>query len=295
MAKIIDGKVISEEVLSEIKERTEELKAQKGITPGLALLLVGEDAASKIYVSSKDKACAALGFNSIIERRPADITEEEIIAQIDKWNADDSVHGILVQLPVPKHINEDRVLLRISPKKDVDGFHPENAGRLMIGMPGFVPCTPAGIVEMIKRMDIDIKGKHVVVVGRSNIVGKPIANLLYQKNKYANAVVTICHTGAPDLKYYTRQADVLVAAVGVPELIKAEDVKEGVVVIDVGINRVEDANLPKGYRVCGDVDFEGVSAKASYITPVPGGVGKMTIAMLMYNTLKSAEGTMFDA
>lgn len=294
MAQIIDGKKISEDIKSEIKERTKLLLENKGIKPGLAVLLVGDDAASSIYVNSKAKACEALGFHSVVKLLPADTREEEVIEIINEWNNNDEIHGILVQLPLPKQINETRVLLTIKPSKDVDGFHPENVGRLVVGLPGFVSCTPAGIFELLRRSNIDISGKHAVVVGRSNIVGKPIANILYQKKPNANAVVTICHTGAKDLSYYTKQADVIIAAVGKAEVIKPEDVKDGVVVIDVGINRIEDSNSPKGYRIVGDVDFEGVSQKASAITPVPGGVGPMTIAMLMYNTLLSAEGNLFN-
>lgn len=294
MALIIDGKKISDTIKQEIKEKTQELINSRGIRPGLAVLLVGEDAASQIYVRSKAKACEDLGFHSLVERMPASASEEEVLALVNRWNNDPTIHGILVQLPLPKQINEVKVLLAISPRKDVDGFHPENLGRLMIGMPGFVSCTPAGIVELLLRSNIELKGKHVVVVGRSNIVGKPVANLLYQKNPRANAIVTICHTAAKDLSYYTKQADILIAAVGVPEVIKAEDVKENVTVIDVGINRIEDPNHPKGSRVVGDVDYHAVFEKAHAITPVPGGVGPMTIAMLMNNTYISAEGSIFN-
>ncbi len=290
MTKIIDGKKISAEIKEEVKQKTAKLLEEKGIKPGLAVLLVGDDPASAIYVKSKAKACEALGFNSYVEIWESNVTEEQVLAQVQKWNEDESVHGILVQLPLPKHIDEEKVINTISPKKDVDGFHPENMGRLVIGMPGFVSCTPGGIVELLKRSDVDAKGKHVVVVGRSNIVGKPITNLMYQKKEFANGIVTICHSAAKDLSYFTKQADILIAAVGVPEMIKDVDVKDGVVIIDVGINRVEDATREKGYRVCGDVDFESVSKKASAITPVPGGVGPMTIAMLMYNTYLSASG-----
>ncbi|ROL61461.1 bifunctional 5,10-methylenetetrahydrofolate dehydrogenase/5,10-methenyltetrahydrofolate cyclohydrolase, partial [Bacteroidetes/Chlorobi group bacterium ChocPot_Mid] len=245
------------------------------------------------YVNSKEKFSKELGYKSIVLRKSADVTEEEVLKIVRDWNNDPTIHGILVQLPLPKHINENKVIMSISPLKDVDGFHPESFGRLVIGLPGFVPCTPAGIMEMLKRSDIKVKGKHVVVVGRSNIVGKPIANLLYQKNPDANAVVTICHTGADDIKKYIREADVLVAAVGVPEMIKGEDVKDGVVVIDVGINRVDDLSKSKGYRITGDVHFDSVKEKASAITPVPGGVGLMTVAMLMKNTYLSASGELF--
>lgn len=293
MAFIIDGKKISDEIKSEIKQRTEKLFSEKSIKPGLAVLLVGNDPASSIYVNSKAKACQSLGFNSIVEHLPEDTPESEVINIVNQWNADPSIHGILVQLPLPKHINETKVLLTIQPNKDVDGFHPENVGRLVIGLPGFVSCTPAGIFELLKRSNIETAGKHAVIVGRSNIVGKPIANILYQKKAFANAIVTICHTAAKDLSYYTKQADILVAAVGKPEIIRGEDVKDGVVVIDVGINRIEDPSTEKGYRIVGDVHFDSVSEKASAITPVPGGVGPMTIAMLMYNTLLSAEGVVY--
>ncbi len=294
MTLIIDGKAIAADIRKELKEKTEIYFGEKGIKPGLAVLQVGENPASKVYVNMKEKACLEVGFKSIVKRVPVETSEEEVLNIVNKWNNDDSIHGILVQLPLPKHIDENKVILSISPKKDVDGFHPESFGRLLIGLPGFVPCTPAGIMELLKRSNVNLKGKHVVVVGRSNIVGKPIANLLYQKNPDANAIVTICHTGADDITQYTKQADVLIAAVGVPELIKADDVKEGVVVIDVGVNRVDDDSKPKGYRLTGDVDFESVKEKASAITPVPGGVGPMTIAMLLMNTYKSATGELFN-
>jgi methylenetetrahydrofolate dehydrogenase (NADP+)/methenyltetrahydrofolate cyclohydrolase len=293
MAFIIDGKVISAEIKEELKVKTKKLIEERGIQPGLAVLLVGEDPASQSYVNSKEKFSKELGYKSFVLRKSADVTEEEVLKIVRDWNNDPTIHGILVQLPLPKHINENKVIMSISPLKDVDGFHPESFGRLVIGLPGFVPCTPAGIMEMLKRSDIKVKGKHVVVVGRSNIVGKPIANLLYQKNPDANAVVTICHTGADDIKKYIREADVLVAAVGVPEMIKGEDVKDGVVVIDVGINRVDDLSKSKGYRITGDVHFDSVKEKASAITPVPGGVGLMTVAMLMKNTYLSASGELF--
>ena len=288
MAIIIDGKKISSDIKNELKARVENITA-KGIKPKLALLLVGEDAASQMYVRSKERYCNDIGIESVVLRMPNTTTEEEVLDIIDKWNNDKTVNGILVQLPLPKHINESKVLLSISPSKDVDGFHPENVGRLVAGLPSYVPCTPLGIYELLKRYKINLKGKHCVVVGRSNIVGKPIANLLMQKEPNANAIVTVCHSAAPDISYYTKQADILIAAVGSPELIKGEDVKEGVVVIDVGINRVEDPSTEKGYRVVGDVNFAEVSKKASAITPVPGGVGPMTIAMLILNTLRSAE------
>lgn len=290
MPKIIDGKSISNDILQEIARDTAQLYAGRGIKPGLGLLLVGENPASQVYVRSKEKACENAGFHSVVIRKPVETTEAEILEIIRNWNEDDAIHGILVQLPLPKHVDETRVLLAISPRKDVDGFHPENVGRMVAGMSCFVACTPAGIMELLARTGIETKGKHAVIVGRSNIVGKPMANLLVQKSTNANAIVTICHTAAPDMSYFTKQADILIAAVGVPHLIKAEDVKEGVVVIDVGVNRIPDANSPKGTRLVGDVDFENVAPKSSAITPVPGGVGPMTIAMLLKNTYISAAG-----
>lgn len=290
MALLIDGKKVSNEILSELKSKTEKLYEKKGIRPGLALLLVGENPASKVYVNSKRKACEELGFFSIVEHLPETTAESDVLSLISMWNNNPSIHGILVQLPLPKHIDPFRVTLAIKPSKDVDGFHPENVGRLVIGLPGFRPCTPLGIIELLNYYKVQTEGKHVVVVGRSNIVGKPIANMLYQKAPRANAIVTICHTAASDLSYYTRQADILISAIGSPNKIGATDVKEGAVVIDVGINRVEDRLSQKGYRLLGDVNFQQVEPIASAITPVPGGVGPMTIAMLMKNTYLSAEG-----
>jgi methylenetetrahydrofolate dehydrogenase (NADP+)/methenyltetrahydrofolate cyclohydrolase len=290
MTMIIDGKKISADIKAELALKTQRLIADRGIRPGLGLLLVGENPASQVYVRSKAKSCEELGYHSVTLTRPSDITEEEILAIVQTFNDDPLIHGILVQLPLPKHINEQNVLLAIDPRKDVDGFHPMNTGRLVAGLPCFAPCTPAGIMEMILRTGIETKGRHAVVVGRSNIVGKPIANMLYQKADGANAIVTIAHTATKDLSYYTKQADILVAAVGVPRVITADMVKEGVVVIDVGINRIEDPTAKSGSRLVGDVDYEGIFPKAKAITPVPGGVGPMTIAMLMHNTYRSAVG-----
>jgi methylenetetrahydrofolate dehydrogenase (NADP+)/methenyltetrahydrofolate cyclohydrolase len=290
MTKIIDGKAVSEQIKQELAVKTELLKSEKGITPGLALLLVGDNPASKVYVGSKERVSKELGYHSLVVKLPDTASEEEVLEYIKKWNNDPEIHGILVQLPLPKHIDENKVIMAISPRKDVDGFHPENFGRLVIGLPGFVSCTPAGIVELIKRYDIDVKGKHVVVIGRSNIVGKPIANLLYQKRDFANGIVTICHTGAKDISKYTLDADILITAIGVPNLIRKENIKEGVVIIDVGINSIPDSTKKSGQRLVGDVDFEGVKDMCSAITPVPGGVGPMTIAMLMQNTYLSASG-----
>lgn len=286
---IIDGKKISQDIKNEVKRATEKLKSEKGYVPGLAFILVGENPASQSYVKSKGKACEEIGFYSITERVPGSISEIDLLTLIDRFNNDKKIHGILVQLPLPKHINEQKVIEAISPSKDVDGFHPANVGKMMIGIDTFFPCTPYGIVELLKRSNIDPSGKHVVVVGRSNIVGKPIANMLVQKKDWANAIVTIAHTAAKDISYYTKQADILIAAVGKANAITKDMVKPGVVVIDVGINRVEDSAAKNGYRIVGDVDFDYVKEIASAITPVPGGVGPMTIAMLMVNTLKAAD------
>ncbi|MGD1044421.1 MAG: bifunctional 5,10-methylenetetrahydrofolate dehydrogenase/5,10-methenyltetrahydrofolate cyclohydrolase [Bacteroidota bacterium] len=288
MAEIIDGKKIAEDIKYEIKEETQRLKETKGIVPGLAVILVGDNPASQSYVKSKGKACEAIGFYSITEIMSATISEQALLAKIDEFNHDSRIHGILVQLPLPKHINEQKVIEAIDPRKDVDGFHPMSIGKLVIGLDTFKSCTPAGIQELLVRSGNDPSGKHVVVVGRSNIVGKPIANILVQKQRGANAVVTVAHTGASDLTSYIKSADILIAAIGKPEFITGAMLKPGVVIIDVGINRVEDASLPKGYRIVGDVHFESASKVAKAITPVPGGVGLMTVAMLLRNTLKAA-------
>jgi methylenetetrahydrofolate dehydrogenase (NADP+)/methenyltetrahydrofolate cyclohydrolase len=287
---IIDGKKISQEIKEEIRLATAQFKTEKGYVPGLAFILVGENPASQSYVKSKGKACEEIGFHSITERVPESISEAELLQMIDRFNNDPLIHGILVQLPLPKHINEQKVIEAISPSKDVDGFHPANVGKMMIGIDTFFPCTPYGIVELLKRSKIDPSGKHVVVVGRSNIVGKPIANMLVQKREWANAIVTIAHTGAKDISYYTKQADILIAAVGKAHAITKEMVKPGVVVIDVGINRIDDASAKNGSRLTGDVDYDSVKDVASAMTPVPGGVGPMTIAMLMVNTFRAAGG-----
>ncbi len=287
MTKIIDGKQIAEKIKQEVRENTAKLYKDKGIKPGLAILLVGNDPASESYVRSKERNSENMDFHFVMERRDSNISEDEVLSLIDTWNNDESIHGILIQLPLPKHIDENKVLKKLNPDKDVDGFHPINLGRLVIGLDGMVPCTPAGIVELLKRSEIETKGKHVVVLGRSNIVGKPVANLLYQKKEGANAIVTICHSAAEDVFQYTKQADILIVAIGNANFIKEEHIKEGCTIIDVGINRI-DADNEKGYEIVGDVDFNSVIGKASAITPVPGGVGPMTIAMLMSNTYKSA-------
>ncbi|MBN1399039.1 MAG: bifunctional 5,10-methylene-tetrahydrofolate dehydrogenase/5,10-methylene-tetrahydrofolate cyclohydrolase [Bacteroidetes bacterium] len=287
-AEIIDGKKIAEEIKNEVKRDVERMRASKGIVPGLAVILVGDNPASQSYVRSKGKACEEAGMYSVTERLPVDTPEYVLLEKIARFNTDPKIHGLLVQLPLPKHISEDEVIRAIDPRKDVDGFHPVNIGKLVIGQDTFKSATPAGIQELLIRSGNDPAGKHVVIVGRSNIVGKPVANMLLQKQKGANAVVTIAHTGAPDLRPYIKSADILIAAIGKPEFIKGEMLKEGAVVIDVGINRVEDSSLPKGYRIVGDVHFESASKVAKAITPVPGGVGLMTIAMLLKNTIKAA-------
>ncbi len=281
---MIDGKKVAADIRAELKIKVDTIKAENETVPGLVTILVGEDPASKVYVNMKHKACTEVGINSKAEVLDASITEDELLELIKQYNNDPLFHGILVQLPLPKHINEDAVIEAISPAKDVDGFHPINVGKMVIGKETFFPCTPHGVVELLQRYDIETKGKHVVVVGRSNIVGKPVANLLLQKKDGANAIVTICHSAAEDLSYFTKQADILIAAIGRPEFIKEEMVKKSCVVIDVGVNRDDDPTSKKGYKLVGDVDFEKVSKKVSHITPVPGGVGPMTIAMLLKNT-----------
>lgn len=277
-AEIIDGKQISADIRAELAELVKKMQAEHGITPGLAVVLVGEDPASQVYVSNKEQACHDIGFKSIKHVLPAETTEEELLALVEKLNRQEDVHGLLVQLPLPDHIDEDKVILAIDPDKDVDGFHPTSVGRLAIGIPGFVSCTPAGVIELLKRSGTKLEGANAVVVGRSNNVGKPAALLLLAEN----CTVTVCHSRTKDLGAVTRNADVLVAAVGVPQLIKGDMVKQGATVIDVGIHRTD-----KG--LVGDVDFNAASEKARAITPVPGGVGPMTIAMLMRNTLIAAE------
>jgi methylenetetrahydrofolate dehydrogenase (NADP+)/methenyltetrahydrofolate cyclohydrolase len=287
-AKIIDGKQVAADMQLELKKEVAELKTQ-GIVPGLGVILVGEDPASKSYVTAKERACEELGIYSDDNRLPVDTTQEDLIALINRMNDDPKINGILVQLPLPKHLDESEVLLAINPDKDVDGFHPTNIGKMVAGQPAFLPCTPHGVIKLLQRSGVKIEGAHVVIVGRSNIVGKPVANMLIQKNPSGNATVTVCHTKTKDLAHHTRQADIIIAAAGRPNTITADMVKDGGVVIDVGVNRVEDKNAKKGYRLVGDVDFEAVEEKASLITPVPGGVGPMTITMLLYNTVESAK------
>ena len=285
--QIIDGKKIAADIREELKLRLIDLKSKTDKVPGLVTIIVGEDPASKVYVSMKIKACSEIGMQSKLEKLDEAISEDELLKVIENYNNDSSFHGILVQLPLPKHIDEDKVIESINPSKDVDGFHPMSVGKLVIGKDTFKSCTPFGIMELLKRYKIETKGKHVVVVGRSNIVGKPIANMLVQKEDGANSIVTICHSASPDISIYTKQADILIAAVGRANLIKKDMVKDGVVVIDVGINRIESSETKSGYKLVGDVDFDEVAEKSSYITPVPGGVGPMTIAMLLSNTFKA--------
>jgi len=291
-AKIIDGKQIAAQIRAELQKEIEELKSKHGVTPGLAVVLVGENPASQVYVRNKNKAAHEIGVYSEQHNLDAATPENELLVLIDKLNQDPKIHGILVQLPLPEQIDEKKVLNRIHPDKDVDGFHPMNLGRMMVGEPMFLPCTPYGVQKLLMYSNVETEGKHVVVVGRSNIVGKPVANMLLQKTKDANATVTVCHSRTKDLPAITRQADILIAAIGVPEFVTGNMVKEGVVVIDVGVNRIEDASAPKGTRLVGDVKFDEVSEKAAAITPVPGGVGPMTITMLLYNTVQSAQNTL---
>jgi methylenetetrahydrofolate dehydrogenase (NADP+)/methenyltetrahydrofolate cyclohydrolase len=287
-AQIISGTEIARQIREELKKEIAELKAKHNLVPGLATILVGADPASKVYVGQKEKACQELGIYS--ERRdiPAETTEAQLLELVNKLNQEPKIHGILIQIPLPKHINEAKVLYAIDPRKDVDGFHPTNLGKLMIGEPDFIPCTPHGIQQLIIRSGIPTEGAEVVVLGRSNIVGKPIANIMLQKAKGANSTVTICHTGTKDVAFHTRRADILIVAAGKPKAVTADMVKEGVVVIDVGVNEI--GKTADGKRIlAGDVDYEPVKAKARAITPVPGGVGPMTITMLMLNTVKAAK------
>jgi methylenetetrahydrofolate dehydrogenase (NADP+)/methenyltetrahydrofolate cyclohydrolase len=289
-ARIIDGNAIGKAIREELRGRIADLKA-KGVTPGLTVVIVGEDPASQVYVRMKGKAAEELGMTSETIRLPATTPEAELLALVDRLNSDPAVHGILVQMPLPKPLSGDRVIERISPAKDVDGFHPVNVGKLVIGdRTAFRPCTPAGVLELLARSGVDPAGQHAVVIGRSMIVGRPVANMLMQKARGANATVTVCHTGTPpaELKRHARDADILVVAAGAPEVVGGDMIKPGAVVIDVGVNRVDDPSTEKGYRLVGDVKFVEAREVASAITPVPGGVGPMTIAMLMTNTVQAA-------
>jgi methylenetetrahydrofolate dehydrogenase (NADP+)/methenyltetrahydrofolate cyclohydrolase len=287
-AKLILGKDVSEEIYSELRQRIEALKA-KGTVPGLAVVLVGNDPASQVYVRKKGEMCESLGMMSRTIVLPEETTQQELLDVVAGLNSDPAIHGFLVQLPLPKHIDEEAIINAIDPRKDADCFHPSNVGRMLIGEPDFLPATPAGVQQMLIRSGIETKGKHVVVVGRSNIVGKPMAAMMVQKGAGADSTVTIVHSRTQDLPSITRQADILIVAIGKPRFVTADMVKEGAVVIDVGTNRVEDPTHPKGSRLVGDVDFENVKDKVSAISPVPGGVGPMTICMLMANAVKAAE------
>jgi len=287
-AQLISGKEVAASILSNLNPRIEALR-RKNITPGLAAVLVGDDPASATYVNSKIKACKKLGLYSEVIKKPKTLSQVELVEIVTELNRNRQIHGILVQSPLPEHIDELSVTLTILPDKDVDGFHPHNVGLMMIGRPKILPCTPHGIIKLLEYYQIDPSGKEVVIVGRSNIVGKPLAAMLMQKAKMANATVTVAHSRSQNLAEITRRADILIAAVGRPETIKADMVKSGAVIIDVGVNRVDDDTAPRGYRLVGDVDFENCLDKASFISPVPGGVGPMTIAMLMSNTVAAAE------
>ena len=285
---LLDGKATSARIKAQIAAQVEAMVRSGGKRPHLTAILVGDDGASKTYVANKEKACAAAGFTSTVLRLPAETTEEALLAEVARLNADPDVDGFIVQLPLPRHIDENKIIEAIDPTKDVDGFHPENVGRMMLGLPSFISATPFGIVTLLEEYGIETSGKHCVVLGRSNIVGRPIANLLSQKAKAGDCTVTICHSRTKDIAKYTRDADIIIAALGVPEFLKGDMVKDGVVVVDVGITRVAD-DSPKGYHLTGDVAFDEVAPKASYITPVPGGVGPMTIVSLLKNTLRAYE------
>ena len=290
-AIVIDGRKVANEIHEQLVKETAELVAQ-GCQPRLVVILVGEDPASKVYVGMKQKACEKIGISSETIRLAAETSEQELLELLEKLNNHNTVHGILVQLPLPKHISSSKVIETISPEKDVDGFHPINRGKLSTGEECFIPCTPAGMQQLLISYNIPTEGKHVVVVGRSNIVGLPFAIMMMQKRKFANSTVTVCHTGSGDLKPYVKQADIVIAAAGRPNTVTVDMLKPGCVVIDVGVNRVDDASSPRGYRLVGDVDYEAAKEVASAITPVPGGVGPMTIALLMKNTIQAAKNTL---
>jgi methylenetetrahydrofolate dehydrogenase (NADP+)/methenyltetrahydrofolate cyclohydrolase len=287
-AQIIDGKKISSEIKNALKEKLTSLE-KKGIVPGLAAVLVGDNPASQVYVNMKAKACEEVGIHSEVYRYPKELSESDLLEKVEELNHKKSIHGILVQFPTPDQISEEKVILAIDPNKDVDGFHPFNVGMMLAGKPTFLPCTPLGIQELLIRSGNDPSGKHVVILGRGSLVGKPLATMLFQKAQGANATVTICHTATKDLTSFTLQADILIAAMGKTKFVTADMVKPGVVVIDVGTNRIEDPSSKSGYRLVGDVDFDSVKEVARAITPVPGGVGPMTIAMLLSNTVKACE------
>jgi len=294
MDNLLDGRQLAKDIRAELAAEVEKMKANGQKTPHLAAVLVGDDPASQVYVRNKVRSCEKVGFKSTLVRKPADVSEAEVMAAVQQLNDDEDVDGFIVQLPLPGHIDEEKVTLAIKPEKDVDGFHPVNFGRMAQGLPCYLPATPSGILEMIRRYEIPTEGKEVVVLGRSNIVGSPMSILLGRKDYPGNATVTTCHSRTKDLAAHTRRADILVAAIGIPEFVKADMVKDGVVVIDVGINRVEAPEREKGYRLCGDVDFEEVKQKASLITPVPGGVGQLTVVSLLVNTLKAAKKEIYQ-
>ena len=291
MARILSGEDIAKAMRAEMAEGIAHLKSRHGITPGLAVVLVGDNPASISYIRGKRKTCETIGIHSVEHNLTADQPESDLLDIIAQLNADRSIHGILVQLPLPEGFDEQNVLNALSPEKDVDGLHPVNLGKLLRGEPGFLPCTPHGVQQMLMRSNCDVSGKHVVIIGRSTLVGKSLANILLQKAPGANATVTVCHTGTRDMGHFTRQADVLIVAAGHPNTITAEMVRDEAIVIDVGVNRIPDTTRKRGYRLVGDVDFDAVKEKASAITPVPGGIGPMTIAMLLYNTIWSAKRT----
>ena len=288
--QLIDGKKTAADIKAEIKAEVEQIVANGGKRPHLAAILVGHDGGSETYVAAKVKACEECGFKSTLQRFESDIDEETLLAKIDEFNRDADIDGFIVQLPLPKHIDEQRVIRAVDPNKDVDGFHPVNVGRMALGLPTFVSATPAGIMELLKRYDIPTRGKKCVVLGRSNIVGKPMAILMMQKTNPGNATVTVCHSSTPDIASITREADIIIAALGQPGFVTADMVKPGATIIDVGTTRVPDATRKSGWRLCGDVDFDNVAPLCSFITPVPGGVGPMTICSLMRNTLLAAKG-----
>jgi len=290
---ILDGKQLAQTIKAELRTEVESILTQGGKIPHLVAVLVGENPASQAYVRNKVRSCEEVGFQSTLIHRPADISEKELLEIVEQLNHDSSVDGFIVQLPLPKHIDEHKITLAIEPRKDVDGFHPVNFGRMAQGLPCYLPATPMGILEILRRYEIPTAGKEVVVLGRSNIVGTPISVLLSRKGYPGDATVTMCHSRTADLKAHTLQADIIIAAIGVPEFVKGDMVKEGAVVIDVGINRVEDPTSKTGYKLVGDVDYAAVAPKASWITPVPGGVGQLTVVALLINTLKSARGEVY--
>ncbi|MEW6751487.1 MAG: bifunctional methylenetetrahydrofolate dehydrogenase/methenyltetrahydrofolate cyclohydrolase FolD [Candidatus Latescibacterota bacterium] len=287
-ARILDGNQVAQQMREEMRDEVERLQREHQVTPGLAVVLVGDNPASISYVKGKRKACDEIGIHSVEHKFGADLPEADLLRLVGELNRDPKIHGILVQLPLPRQINENKVLNAIDPSKDIDGFHPVNLGKMVVGEECFLPCTPHGVQQLLLRSGIEVQGKHVVVVGRSNIVGKPVANILLQKKAGANATVTVCHTGTKDMAHFTRQAQILIVAAGRPQTITADMVAPGAVVVDVGVNRIPDPTKKSGFRLVGDVDYEGVCAVASAISPVPGGVGPMTITMLLHNTIQSA-------